>query len=61
MLRTLVDRPPVGGREFLPLSEQSLMGFRLHPGPVSGQGYIYCLHNYVLSLTTPILINDNVN
>ncbi len=35
MLRTLIDRPPIGGREFLPLSDQSLLGFRLHPGPVS--------------------------
>ena len=34
-LRTLIDRPPVGGREFMPLSEQVLLGFRLHPGPVS--------------------------
>lgn len=37
MLRTLIDRPPRGGREFLPLSEQSLLGFRLHPGPLPEQ------------------------
>ena len=34
-LRNLIDRPPIGGREFLPISEQSLLGFRLHPGSVS--------------------------
>lgn len=34
-MRTLIDRPPIGGRDFLPLSEQSLLGFRLHPGAVS--------------------------
>lgn len=33
-LHTLIDRPPVGGREFMPLSDQVLLGFRLHPGPV---------------------------
>jgi hypothetical protein len=35
MLRNLIDRPPIGGREFLPISESSLLGFRLLPGSVS--------------------------
>lgn len=36
-LRSLIDRPPIGGREFLPISEQSLLGFRLHPGSLPEQ------------------------
>ena len=43
MLRTLIDRPPIGGREFLPLSDQSLLGFRLHPGQVGGNRNIPAL------------------
>lgn len=31
-LRGLIDRPPIGGKEFLPLSGQALLGFRLLPG-----------------------------
>ena len=34
-LRGLIDRPPIGGKEFLPLSGQALLGFRLLPGAVS--------------------------
>jgi hypothetical protein len=37
MLRNLIDRPPIGGREFLPISESSLLGFRLLPGSLPEQ------------------------
>ena len=31
----MVDKPPIGGKELLPLPVHSLSGFRLNPGPVS--------------------------
>ena len=31
----MVDKPPIGGKELLPLTGHSLSGFRLNPGPVS--------------------------
>ena len=34
-LLDLVEHKPIGGKEFLPLSGQALLGFRLLPGPVS--------------------------
>ena len=34
-LRSVVDKPPIGGKELLPLTGHSLSGFRLNPGPVS--------------------------
>jgi len=33
-LRAVIDKPPIGGKEFLPLSSLQLSGFRLHPGPL---------------------------
>lgn len=33
-LRSLIEKPPIGGKELLPLSQNQLSGFRLHPGPV---------------------------
>lgn len=33
-LRSVVDKPPIGGKELLPLTGHSLSGFRLNPGPV---------------------------
>ena len=33
-LRHLIDHRPIGGKEFLPLSGQALLGFRLLPGAV---------------------------
>lgn len=33
-LRGLIDKPPVGGKEILPLNSLQLAGFRLHPGPL---------------------------
>ncbi|XP_033627575.1 mediator of RNA polymerase II transcription subunit 19-like isoform X2 [Asterias rubens] len=36
-LRMLIDKPPVGGKEILPLSGPSLAGFKLHPGSIPEQ------------------------
>jgi hypothetical protein len=37
MLLDLVEHKPIGGKEFLPLSGQALLGFRLLPGPLPEQ------------------------
>ena len=34
-LRSVIDKPPIGGKELVFLNNQQLSGFRLHPGPVS--------------------------
>lgn len=34
-LRSVIDKPPIVGKELLPLTSVQLAGFRLHPGPVS--------------------------
>lgn len=34
-LRSVIEKPPIGGKELLPLTAVQLAGFRLHPGPVS--------------------------
>lgn len=34
-LRSVIEKPPIGGKELLPLTNIQLDGFRLHPGPVS--------------------------
>jgi mediator of RNA polymerase II transcription subunit 19 len=40
-LRLLIEKPPVGGKELLPLTQEQLVAFRLHPtGPLPKQ---YCL------------------
>ncbi|KAM7312161.1 mediator of RNA polymerase II transcription subunit 19 [Ixodes scapularis] len=36
-LRSLIEKPPVGGKELLALSGAQLVGFRLHPGPLPEQ------------------------
>lgn len=36
-LRSVVEKPPVGGKEILPLSSMLLSGFRLHPGKLPEQ------------------------
>ena len=36
-LRGVIDKPPVGGKELLPLNQLQLAGFRLHPGPLPEQ------------------------
>lgn len=33
-LRSVIEKPPIGGKELLPLTGVQLAGFRLHPGPV---------------------------
>uniref|UniRef100_A0A7M5WIQ6 Mediator of RNA polymerase II transcription subunit 19 n=1 Tax=Clytia hemisphaerica TaxID=252671 RepID=A0A7M5WIQ6_9CNID len=33
-LQSLIDKPPIGGREILPLNDSALQGFRLMPGSV---------------------------
>jgi len=34
-LRSLIDKPPITGKEILPLSTSALAGFKLQPGPIS--------------------------
>ncbi|GFR08149.1 mediator of RNA polymerase II transcription subunit 19 [Trichonephila clavata] len=36
-LKSLVEKPPIGGKELLPLTGSQLSGFRLHPGPLPEQ------------------------
>jgi len=36
-LRGLIEKPPVGGKELLPLNPLQLAGFRLHPGALPEQ------------------------
>ncbi|KAK2166705.1 hypothetical protein NP493_1293g01015 [Ridgeia piscesae] len=32
-LRSVIEKPPITGKELIPLSGAALTGFRLHPGP----------------------------
>lgn len=43
-LRSVIEKPPIGGKEILPLTTHQLAGFRLHPGPVCifNSYTIYC-------------------
>lgn len=34
-LRSVIEKPPIGGKDLIPLTSVQLAGFRLHPGPVS--------------------------
>ncbi|KAJ8934571.1 hypothetical protein NQ318_017270 [Aromia moschata] len=36
-LRSVIEKPPIGGKELLPLTSIQLDGFRLHPGPLPEQ------------------------
>ncbi|XP_067124904.1 mediator of RNA polymerase II transcription subunit 19-like isoform X2 [Centruroides vittatus] len=36
-LRSLIEKPPIGGKELLPLMGAQLTGFRLHAGPLPEQ------------------------
>ncbi|KAL1491622.1 hypothetical protein ABEB36_012193 [Hypothenemus hampei] len=36
-LRSVIEKPPVGGKDLLPLTSAQLEGFRLHPGPLPEQ------------------------
>ncbi|CAH1800588.1 unnamed protein product, partial [Owenia fusiformis] len=42
-LRSVIDKPPIVGKELTQLSSQALTGFRLHPGPLPEQ---YRLFNH---------------
>lgn len=43
-LQSVVEKPPVGGKELLPLPSHALSGFRLNPGPVSNRISCTCDH-----------------
>ncbi|XP_064620786.1 mediator of RNA polymerase II transcription subunit 19-like [Lineus longissimus] len=36
-LRSLIEKPPITGKEILPITGAALTGFRLHPGPLPEQ------------------------
>ncbi|KAH8357695.1 mediator of RNA polymerase II transcription subunit 19 isoform X1 [Drosophila serrata] len=36
-LRSVIEKPPIGGKELIPLTPVQLAGFRLHPGPLPEQ------------------------
>ncbi|KAI0239490.1 Mediator of RNA polymerase II transcription subunit 19 [Lamellibrachia satsuma] len=36
-LRSVIEKPPITGKELIPLSGAALTGFRLHPGPLPEQ------------------------
>jgi len=38
-LRMLIDKPPIGGKELMTLTQSQLTGFRLHPGPSLPEQY----------------------
>jgi len=50
-LRSVIEKPPIGGKELLPLTAVQLAGFRLHPGPVS-ISKIYHIFPIILSLVS---------
>ena len=50
-LRSLIEKPPITGKELNLLSGSQLTGFRLHPGPVSQKMYLFhsiCPGNTIL-------------
>lgn len=53
-LRSVIEKPPIGGKELLPLTAVQLAGFRLHPGPVSCNQYSFNFHLSMIRL--PCLI-----
>ena len=51
IVRGVIDKPPVGGKEIVTLNQFQLTGFRLHPGPLPEQyRYItwYSIHRHTL-------------
>lgn len=46
-LRSVIEKPPIGGKELLPLTSVQLAGFRLHPGPVR---YFYIALKYIQNI-----------
>ena len=47
-LRLLIEKPPIGGKELLPLSQAQLSGFRLHPGQVSIKTHTHNSHTQIM-------------
>lgn len=39
-LRSVIEKPPIGGKELMQLNSMQLSGFRLHPGPVSNLSWV---------------------
>ena len=59
-LRSLIEKAPITGKEFIPLSGSALTGFRLHPGPVSCTVYSsagFLLHSFFLLLFSGFLLH----
>lgn len=54
-LRSVIEKPPIGGKELLPLTAVQLAGFRLHPGPVSICWNLSSLHYHLIhaAITLP--------
>ena len=48
-LRSLIEKPPVCGNSFSPLTGNLLTGFRLHTGPVKNMGYTHTHADHILS------------
>lgn len=46
-LRQLIEKPPIGGKELIPLSLSQLVGFRLHPGPLPEKYRVMMHQTYV--------------
>lgn len=44
-LRSLIEKPPIGGKDLIQLSVHQLQGFRLHAGPVSA--LVFCSRCFV--------------
>jgi hypothetical protein len=42
----VIEKPPIGGKELLPLTSVQLAGFRLHPGPVRLHLFLLVLFNF---------------
>ena len=56
-LRSLIEKAPITGKEFIPLSGSALTGFRLHPGPVSCIVYAsagFLLHCFSIFVKIPL-------
>jgi len=54
-LRSVIEKPPIGGKELLPLTPVQLAGFRLHPGPVGVSINILLSLLCLLNFRAPIL------
>lgn len=46
-LRSVIEKPPIGGKELLPLTSIQLDGFRLHPGAVFIITYQLLFYYYI--------------